>query len=509
MTRRAAWSVALGLAAAVAFGAAPVEARQVGVQEVADGIHLNFQDLDLAYVFTALAQAGGINLFYHDIPPKPVTLRTTHAIPRDEIPQLIRVLAWANGVAVTEELGFLSLRGTVGPDEPDARELYIYRLRHARASVLGATLQALFGGALPPTAAPGPGTTLSQQLRQLQQPQAPQAMQFQTGTPQGIVISTRGGAGELLGNVLIVPEEVTNSLLIRASPADWAIIEQAVAALDLRPLQVVIEVVIAEVRRTSDLDIGVAFGLSRETGRTAVEGGLPSRETTPEDAFSLRIAHAGNVDVEAALSALAGTGDVRILSRPVVLAQNNQQARILVGTQRPFVQVSRSLPTDEAVRDQVVQYREVGTALTILPTINEDGYVNLAVAQEVSSATAEIQFGAPVISTREATTQLLARNGQTVVLGGLVDRQSDRSHVGIPVLKDLPVLGHLFGTTRETTGNSELFLFLTPYIVASDDDAERLRDRIEGDAELLRPFLPVVPLTPPVVIPDTSGVVGR
>jgi general secretion pathway protein D len=154
-----------------------------------------------------------------------------------------------------------------------------------------------------------------------------------------------------------------------------------------------------------------------------------------------------------------------------------------------------------------VQYREVGTVLTILPTINEDGYVNLAVAQEVSSATAETQFGAPIISTREAETQLLARNGQTVVIGGLVDQQVSKSRQGIPFLKDLPIIGFLFGTTTETTGSSELFLFLTPYIVASDEDADRLLEHIETDRDLLEPFMPIVPITPPVVAPGAGGAV--
>ena len=123
---------------------------------------------------------------------------------------------------------------------------------------------------------------------------------------------------------------------------------------------------------------------------------------------------------------------MRIVSRPVILAQNNQEARILVGSERPFVQVSRSLPTDAAVRDQVIQYRDVGTKLTITPTINADGYVNLQVLQEVSTATAETQFGAPVISTREASTHLFVKNGHTAVLGGLIDRQQEKTRVGHP-----------------------------------------------------------------------------
>jgi general secretion pathway protein D len=296
---------------------------------------------------------------------------------------------------------------------------------------------------------------------------------------------------------------------VRATSTDWQIVQQAVQALDLRPLQVVIEVVIAEVRRSNDLNVGVGFSATDPDGDAArtTEGELLRTEDMPDN-FSVRIVRSGDINIEATLSALAATGNVRILSRPVIQAQNNQEARILVGTERPFVQVSRSLPTDEVVRDQVVQYRDVGTSLTIVPTINDDGYVNLLVTQEVSSATNEVQFGAPVISTREATTQLLARNGQTVVIGGLVDRQSDRTRSGIPFLKDIPILGYLFGSTRETTANSELFLFLTPYIVGTDEDADRVREEIERQSELLAPLVPIRPLTPPVVrIPaDTSGI---
>jgi general secretion pathway protein D len=228
---------------------------------------------------------------------------------------------------------------------------------------------------------------------------------------------------------------------------------------------------------------------------------LPPSPTTPADALTVDVVRFGSVDIQATLAALAVDGDVRILSRPVVLAQNNQEARILVGSQQPFVQFSQVDVTGTPF--QTVQYREVGTVLTILPTINEDGYVNLSVAQEVSSATAETQFGAPIISTREAETQLLARNGQTVVLGGLIDEQRDKVNSGIPFLKDIPLLGLLFGTRHERVGNSELFLFLTPYIVASDEDADAFRQRIENTREMMAPLIPVEPLAPAVVLPDT------
>lgn len=208
----------------------------------------------------------------------------------------------------------------------------------------------------------------------------------------------------------------------------------------------------------------------------------------------MHVMRVGRIKVDVALSALSSTGDVRIVSRPVLLAQNNQEARILIGSERPFVQVFRSLPTDAAVRDQVVQYRDVGTQLTMTPTINDDGYVSLQVAQQVSTATAEVQFGAPVISTREAATHLFVRDGQTVVLGGLVDRQQDRTRSGVPLLRDLPLIGGLFGSTDRSDIRSELFLFLTPHIIATDEDADRVRDGVNQGTDLLRQTLPVKPL---------------
>jgi type II secretory pathway component GspD/PulD (secretin) len=476
----------------------PAAAQQVPpVRTTPSGILLNFQDVDLAFAMSALAQAAGINMVYTDLPQKPVTLRTMQPVSTGEVVGLIRNLAVANGVSVIQEPGFMRLQGMGTPTTEDPRHLFIHRLQHARAPVLAATLQALFGGAvrMPTTAAAAAAGTLSQQLRQMEMQSAQAAVRQPTPT---IITTQQAQAGGIQGAVQIIPDEVTNSLLVRASPADWQIIEQAINSLDLRPLQVLIEVVIAEVRRSDELNVGLSIGATDTlAGRSRTFTGRLRDEGTPDN-FALRLVRHGTVDFEATLAALASTGQVRILSRPVVLAQNNQQANIMVGSQRPFIQVSRSLPTDVG-RDQVVQYRNVGTSLTIIPTINADGYVNLAVRQEVSNATTETQFGAPVISTREATTQLLARHGQTVVLGGLVDQQEDRIRTGIPFLKDLPLLGYLFGTTRSVRGNSELFLFLTPHIVANDEDADRIREGIEGQAGLLRELVPVTPIIPPVL----------
>jgi len=476
-------------------------------QQAQEGITLNFQNLDLGYVVTAMGQAAGINVVSSNMPEVLVTLRTAQPVTAEEVGSLIRSLAAAHGVTVTDEPGFLRLQGPlIQEGEPlEPRQLYIHRLEHANAVILASTLQALFGGSAPIGASARQTTqTLSQQLRsiELQTPQGIQGVQTGAAGQPAFVVAP----GELEGDVQIVPDEVTNSLLVRATAADWDVIEEAIQHLDLRPLQVVIEVVIAEVRRSGDLNVGVGLFLSDvdEEGGEGSTGLLPV--LPPNDAFTLDVLRTGDVNVGATLSALSATGEVRILSRPLVQAQNNQEARILVGSERPFIQASYTTAVNTGVSQEIVQYRDVGTSLTILPTINEDGYVNLLLTQEVSSATAETQFGAPVISTREATTQLLARSGQTVVVGGLVDQQTEESRSGIPILKDLPVLGWFFGTTHETVSNAELFLFLTPYVISNDEGEALLRQELEANADLLRNLIPIKSLLPPAIrdmIPDT------
>ena len=469
------------------------------------GILVDFQDADIRTVITALAEAAGLNVTFGDLPQHRITLRVRQPIPNDSVRVLLRAVSEANGVHVTEAGGLLRFDAPSRPPEvqqtgvtrqPGSPQLYVYRLRHARSATLAATLQAIFGGAVTSEPTESNMAPLSQRLREQQVP----SLRLDTvsrGRGQMIAGSPLS-SGRLQSDVQIVPDENTNSLLVRASPADWEIVQQAIQAVDLRPLQVLIEVLIAEVRRTNELDVSIAATVNQTSkpGRVASIAGSGDSPSPGQLLLKWLDSH-GDVDVNVALTALATRGDVRILSRPVLLAQNNQEARILVGSQRPFVQVFRSLPTDAGVRDQIVQYRDVGTSLTIIPTVNADGYVNLQLTQEVSSATNETQFGAPVISTREAQTFLFVRDGQTTVIGGLIDHETQRTRSGIPFLVNIPVLGALFGTTQNTASNSELFLFLTPHVVTSDEDLEDLRHSIERRLEQLpgelrkgRPFEP-------------------
>ena len=494
----------IGLVTLAAPAVAPLALAQepVPVRTQGQGLLFDFQDADLRIVLSALAEAGHLNLVYSELPSRRVTLRTNQPVPLEQILPLLKSLAASNGLRVIEDGAFVriedtgqDMRASRGPAaatdttaQPDVR-LFVYRLKHARAAKLAGTLQSIFGGQGGQLSdVPARAPTLSQQLQEQQIPP--------TDVPGAPPVTVQLGAqrtpslpGRLRGEMHIVPDEATNALLVRAQPGDWEILRQSIEALDLRPLQVLIEVVIAEVRHSKDFQLGVSAQVGDDSTAVGNAASAVLRGTSAGD-FAMRIMRVGRINVDVALSALSSSGEVRIVSRPVLLAQNNQEARILIGSERPFVQVFRSLPTDAAVRDQVVQYRDVGTQLTLTPTINDDGYVNLQLAQQVSSATTEVQFGAPVISTRETSTHLFVRDGQTAVIGGLVDHEEDHTRSGIPFLKDLPLVGGLFGSTTRSEVRSELFLFLTPHIVVSDDDVDRVRDGLQRGTELLRPKLP-------------------
>lgn len=341
-------------------------------------------------------------------------------------------------------------------------ELFVIPLRHARAVDVASMINALYGRGTPSSADAGRPSTLGEELRATQSGAATQT----PPPPQRPASPT--------GELTVVADTRGNSLLVRANAGDVELVRGVVTALDVRPLQVLIEVIIAEVRKDRSLGLSTEAVLGQTTvGRNgaSVEGSL---ESAGLGDFAMRVMQIGGFDLDATLRVAASRGDARILTRPVLLATNNERAEIVVGSQRPFVQVSRSLPTDAASRDQIVQYKEVGTKLNVRPTISNDGSVQLEVTQEVSTATAEVAFNAPVIATRSLTTQLLVRDGQTVVLGGLVDQLQESQQSGLPLLSAIPLLGGLFGSATRSRVETELFIFIRPRIIRTDEDAERL-----------------------------------
>jgi len=455
-----------------------------------DSVSIRLIDADIRAAVQALAPYLDRPVVFGAMSAAHVTLQTPAPVPRRDVVTLLKGVLESQNFELVADSGLYRVQQKAAPRPVAASqtkqrgdtvqgpvELYVIRVKHARAADVAATVNALFGRASALGEVGDPPSTLSEQLQQTQLPPPTRA------PPSQAVPGVAGKAASFTGEVTIVPDARSNSLLIRANPSDFALIDAAVKELDVRPLQVLIEVLIAEVRR----DRSFSFGLGGVLDATKVPGGNATVDGTQGGLglgdLVLHIMTLGSTQLEATLAAAAAHGDVSIMSRPVLIAANNESATINVGSQRPFVQVSRSLPTDVATRDQVVQYKDVGTKLTVHPTISADGYVMLEVTQEVNNATSETQFDAPIISTRSVQTQLLIKDGQTIVLGGLRDKQSDVNSGGIPILSSIPLLGGLFGHTSHQTTQTELMLFITPHVIRTDVAADSLTIPLKKRAE--------------------------
>ena len=451
-----------------------------------DSVSVRFVEADIRAVIQALGRYLPKPVLVGAIQPTRVSLETPAPVARTGVAALLKGLVESQNLAFTEDSSFFRIStapsrplppgggglpaGAAGSSGRDTAlmQLFVIRLKHARAADVAATVNLLFGAGGEFSGRVGLSTpTLSDELRRNVVPPAGAAPPA-AGAPPPSSVKT----ATLSGPVTIVPDERTNALLIRASQADFETLQQAVEQLDIRPLQVLIEVMIVEARHDRSFSLGADLFVPPQSvdhgdgtvDASSVGGGIGD--------IVLHLMNLGHAQIDATLRAAASKGDVQIVSRPVLLASNNTEARLLVGSQRPFVQVSRSLPTETPTRDQVVQYRDVGTKLTIRPTINQDGYVSLLIQQEVNQATSEVEFDAPVISTREAVTQVLVKDGQTIVLGGLRDKQRDVNQSGVPILSRIPIIGGLFGSASRTSNETELYLFLTPRILKTDADAD-------------------------------------
>lgn len=484
------------LAAAAPLGAQPL------VSEGAQGVNVNLVEVELRAAVQALSQYLDRPVFFGALGNQRVTFTSPRPIPRADIPGLLRTLLAGQGYVMADANGAYDIRsaaerkGTVPgftpPPQPGGAagggslasangvELFVVRLRHARAADVAATVNALYGRA-------GALGEIGQRRETLNDGlNANRVAPY--GQPAPDVTAVQTLSGNLSGNVVIVPDHRTNSLLVRASQADFALIRAAVEQVDVRPLQVLIEATVAYVRR----DFNLSYGLQASVGGAPIDG---SENTTIGGEtlgggigeLVIRALNLGGIDLSLVLRAGESRSSVIILDRPIILAANNEEAEIVVGEQRPFVQVQRS--TDGGVLDEVVQYKDVGTSLRVLPTISADGYVQLAVTQEVNSATDQEAGGginAPVISTRAIQTQLLVRDGHTAVLGGLAGTQRDRTSGGIPFLSDLPVIGGAFGRKLRRNNDFELFVFITPHVIYSDEDLDDAADDVRTNRRNLR-----------------------
>lgn len=296
-----------------------------------------------------------------------------------------------------------------------------------------------------------------------------------------------------------------NSLLIWATSQNYERIVGALEKMDVSPRQVLIEATIAEVTLTGELKYGLQWFFNNDVGGSHTgygSLGLPNDVTLtgalkdiPSGQFSYAITDSAGV-VKTLLTALASDSKVKVLSSPQVMVLDNQQASIRVGTQTP-VPAPQSIVNSSIVTTGGVDYKDTGVLLEVLPRVNAGGMVNMEIKQEVVEPGALVDVSqAGSVSTkqraflqRSVTSKVTVKNGQTLVLGGLIRDNRTEGQSGFPILYKIPVLGALFGNTSEAVDRTELIVLITPRVVQDSQEASQLTDEIKRKMREIAPIV--------------------
>ena len=285
---------------------------------------------------------------------------------------------------------------------------------------------------------------------------------FNQGTSGTSAGGTSSVTGDLTGQVFIVADNDSNSLMVLTPSKNFDRVKSVIADLDKPVRQVIIKVLIAEVTHDKTSDVGTDSSVLTNGALKNVltNFGVASQTTGA-------IAKVITGDVTIALRALETEGKLEVLSRPSIVASDNQTSNITVGQEVPFIVSTRTTDTGQTVN--TIQYQDIGIILNVTAHINEDGLVIMDVAPEVSSLTGTTvpiseTVNAPVFAKRSAQTRVGVQDGQTVVIGGLMEDKKTENNQGIPVLRKIPGLGLLFGRKQKDKSKTELLIFLTPHV---------------------------------------------
>jgi general secretion pathway protein D len=417
------------------------------------------------------------------------------------------------------------------------KRVFVYYVENVKAKELATTLTEIFGKPAEGAARP--------ERRDLQPGTPgyvpPGASGLTPSSPLVAVVATGSDLepNVVEGQVKIVADEPNNALIVTTFPRNWPLIEDTIRKLDRTPKQVLIEVLVAEVRLTDENRLGLEWTIRTQRDVTVngqpynvgsvtrVDVGPPS--TLPGSPAAATLPFLGVAAPPVAglsfllfetdrflslLNLYANYGQLTVLSSPTILTSENKKAVINVSNSVPIVtqqQVSASTATGQVVQQQQVpsqvltqsvEYRDAGIILTVTPRISDKRVVALDVKQTVNDVgDPRPPSLSPDIIKREAETSVVLRDNQTLVLGGLIRTRRASTKQGIPWLSKIPVIGFLFGSTADGIERTELLLLVTPRVIGDPSDGQEILQQVRGQRPGLEKDLRI---HPSILRPETA-----
>ena len=272
----------------------------------------------------------------------------------------------------------------------------------------------------------------------------------------------------------------TNSIIVVTSPENAAIIRSILDQLDKIPEQVLIETVIVEASLSANDKLGVEWNYTKSGTNTSTLGtgfdntGATNSDGTVNEGFKYTLT---GTNYSVFLNALRSDNKFQVLSTPKIFTSNNVQAVINISQSIPYITSSRQDVNGNFTYSY--SFQDVGVVLTVTPRITSNGMVTMEVDQQANDLQGYTTFNAPIINQRQATTTVSVKDGETIILGGIIRKTINTDVRKVPLLGDIPLLGNLFKSTAKTNQKTELLVFLTPRVVRDPEEARKLREENE------------------------------
>ena len=377
---------------------------------------------------------------------------------------------------------------------------YVYYVQNGDAGNIAGIITSLYGGKKKPAVS---GVILPQTIAEPSQLKPPEPLKVIE--PQKVVEPPRGpvtsveilGAAEVEGEVIVIADKETNSIIIRTSPQNYPAIVETIKRLDKVAVQVLIEIMVAELTLDERTQFGLEWAIKTGTGGFGVDtgsslGGNIGKSVSQMSAPGLS-AFVHETDKFIGLfQAYASDSKLNVLLSPMILTSENKPATINIANEVPIETTTFLQTGTTPVTTRSFQYKSIGTKLTVTPKINEERLVTLNINQEVSQVneTSQAAAGAPPsFFSRQLQTSVVVNDKQSLILGGLIEDKKDNSRSGVPWLYKIPVIGWLFGAKKDATRKTELLMLITPHVITNSREAKAVTEEFQSRLESLQKTL--------------------
>ncbi len=362
--------------------------------------------------------------------------------------------------------------------EEGSMGLYVYKLTHTKADMITDVLGNIFGA----TNLPSTKKASKPSAKSKDSSSSSKSTNSNSNTPDNNENPQSSQKSIQAGNINIYPDVRNNSVVVRASPADYKMVEVALRKLDVPPLQVMIEATIAQVTLGDSFELGLQwfFGKQAKTGKANL-GSLQSNSSGITSAAANTFSYIFTKNnLGATLTALQTLTDVKVVSSPHVMVLNNESASLNTGTEVPIVkQITTSITTDGAPTSTDIEYRKLGVNLNVTPHITGNDMVNLKINQSINSVLDAGTGNTPTLQNQSVDTMVSLKSGETVALGGLISDNETKAKGGVPYLRDVPLVGNLFSQQKNSKQRQELLILITPHVIKSTQQANLVTNELK------------------------------